>query len=326
MLKSLKEKIKSNFPALVSIYRNYRQKRSELNKYKSFAQIESEISRSYLKFYGRKLNWETPRAFTEKITVAKVYGASQIKTRLADKYLVREWVASKVGEKYLVPLLGVYDSFDEIDFDSLPEKFVMKCNHDCGSVKICDKSNLDIRALRKHYQFYLKRNFAWLAYELHYNNIKPKIIIEKYVDYMERSGIDYKFFCFSGKPYFCRILTADHRMNFYDMDWKLQPFTWEEFGFYDSGEMPRPEHFEEMKELSVELSKNFDQVRVDLYLAGEKIYFGEMTFTTMGGYGKCTPDEWDFKLGDLWEFDNTLRSKILSSFKSPLEYLASYHE
>ena len=298
------------FPSLRQFYVL---RRAEGRSRKSFPQIEREVSRAYSSNFSRSLNWDNPQAYTEKMCVSKVYAASEIKTRLTDKILVRDWVRERIGEQHLIPLLGVYDSFDEIDFDALPDQFVIKCNHDCGSVTVVkDKNSLDLSKLRKLYRFYLRRNFAWVSYELHYKDIKPRILIERYMSYVETAGTDYKFFCFDGKPYFCRIL-IDHRMSFYDMDWKLQPFTWKAYGFYDK-EVPCPDRFGEMKELAAELSCGFDQVRVDLYLAGDNIYFGEMTFTTMAGMNVCNPDEWDFRLGSFWNFDTSIRARKLAEF------------
>ena len=319
MFRKLKRFIGDNFPAIRTAYRGIKQllitdsmrlKIFERRSMKSLPEIEHDVSRTYREIFGRPLNWENPQSYTEKLNVSKVYMPTPEKTRLADKYSVREWVACKIGSEHLVPLLGVYDSFDAIDFDSLPSQFVMKCNHDSGSVTVVkDKSSLNISRLRKLYDFYMKRNFAWASYELHYKDIKPRIIIEQYMSYIESAGTDYKFFCFDGKPYYCRIL-INHRINFYDMDWKLQPFTWGSYGLYD-GDVPCPKHFDRMKELAAELSQGFDHVRVDFYLVGDDIYFGEMTFTSMAGTDVITPDEWDFKLGSLWNFDNGIRAGVL---------------
>ena len=319
MFWKLKRFIRNNFPEAASLYRDIKRvfitdaalmKRQDSNSRKTLPEIEREVSRIYRKIFGRPINWDTPQSYTEKLNVSKVYMPTPEKTRLADKYSVREWVASKIGSQHLIPLIGVYDSFDAIDFDSLPSQFVMKCNHDSGSVTVVkDKSRLNIPRLRKRYDFYMKRNFAWTAYELHYRDIEPRIVIEQYMSYVESAGTDYKFFCFDGKPYYCRIL-INHRINFYDMDWKLQPFTWGSYGLYD-GDVPRPKHFDKMKELAAELSEGFDHVRVDFYLVGDDIYFGEMTFTSMGGTDVITPDEWDFRLGSLWNFDNSIRRRVL---------------
>ena len=287
----------------------------------TYAQIESEISKTYENIFNRKLNWDNPQAYTEKMQVAKVYMPTPEKTRLADKYLAREWIREKVGEQYLIPLYGVYDSFDEIDFDSLPDKFVIKCNHDSGSIILVnDKNKINIPELKKKYDLHMSKNFAWWYLEMHYKNIKPRIVIEKFME--EAYSNDYRFFCFDGKPYYCAIDFHDEmhhisERNFYDMDWKLQPFR-VHYSAHNA-EVPRPENFDEMKRIAVELCKDFGHIRIDLYSIGGKVYCGEMTFTHAGGTQRFYPDEWDFKVGALWTFDNSIRKKILSEHSSPLK-------
>ena len=285
----------------------------------TYAQIEAEISKLYQEIFKRKLNWDNPQAYTEKMQVAKVYMPTPEKTRLADKYLVREWIREKIGDQYLIPLYGAYDSFDEIDFNSLPDKFVIKCNHDSGSVTLVnDKSKINIPELKKKYDALIKRNFAWFGWEMHYRDIKPKILIEKFMD--EAAINDYRFFCFDGTPYYCAIdfHNEQHKIserNFYNMNWELQPFG---LGYpTHNAEVHRPENFDEMKRIAEELCKGFEHVRVDLYLIDKKIYFGEMTFTNGNGFEKIIPDEYNYKLGALWPFDNSLRQKILTQHSRP---------
>lgn len=284
----------------------------------SYAQIEAEISESYENIFNRKLNWDTPQAYTEKMQVAKVYMPTPEKTRLADKYLVRKWIREKVGEQYLIPLYGVYDSFDEIDFNSLPDKFVIKCNHDSGSVTlVSDKSKINIPELKKKYDILIKRNFAWLGWEMHYLNIKPKILIE---EFKKKAINNYEFLCFDGKPCICWVdfdHLKDRRRNVYDLNWNILPFNISCCQNYPT-KINCPDKFAEMKEIASTLSQGFNMVRVDFYLVDEKIYFEEMTFTSGNGFSLITPDEYDYKLGALWPFDNSVRKKILSEHSSPL--------
>ena len=275
----------------------------------NYDQIESFTDKVYFKMFNRHVNWDDPKSYNEKIQVSKIYNPTELKTRLADKYLVREWVKNKIGEKYLIPLIGVYDSFEEIDFKNLPDQFVIKCNHDSGSVILCkDKNKFNINSARKKINHALKNNFAWLWFEMHYKNIPPKIIIEKY---MGDNINDYKFLCFDGKPYSCRIdidrFNKNHSRSVYNMDWKLLPWM---KGNYKTSECPKPENFDELKNLVIELCKDIDQIRVDVYVIDKKIYFGEMTFTNGSGLEEFYPDEWDFKIGELWKFDNTIRQKV----------------
>ena len=283
----------------------------------SYTEIESAISTQYEKMFGRTLNWDNPQTYNEKIHVSKVYMPTPLKTRLADKYLVRDWICEKIGDEYLIPLLGVYDSFDEIDFDSLPDKFVIKCNHDSGSVTlISDKSKLDMRQLKRRYDLYMKLNFAWMGWEMQYRDIKPKILIEQY---MGDAINDYKFMCFNGELYYCWVdfdRFTNHKRNFYDLQWNLQPFNQYHYGNY-TGEVKVPPKFEEMKQAASKLCKGFEHVRVDLYLIGEKIYFGEITFTNGNGFEKINPYEWAYKLGSLWPFDNEARKRVLAQRSRP---------
>jgi len=295
--------------------------RKALARYKrhshmNYAEIEAQLGAEYERVFGRKLNWDNPQTYNEKINVSKVYMPTPEKTRLTDKYLVREWIREKIGDEYLIPLLGVYASFDEIDFASLPDKFVMKCNHDSGSVTlVSDKSTIDMKALGRKYDFHMRTNYAWTGFEMHYRDIKPRIIIEQY---MGDANNDYKFLCFDARPYYCWVdfdRFTKHTRNFYSLDWERQPFS---LLYSNNPKDPeRPSRFDEMKKIAERLCEEFAQVRVDLYFISGKIYFGEMTFTSEDGFGKLTPDEWDYKLGALWQFDNTVRRKVLAEHSKP---------
>lgn len=287
----------------------------------SYAEIESAVGSQYREIFGRTLNWDSPQTYNEKIHVSKVYMPDPIKTRLADKYLVREWITERIGNEYLIPLLGVYDSFDEIDFDALPDSFVIKCNHDSGSVTLVnDKSKINRALLKRKFDFYMKRNYAWPAWEMLYRDIPPKIIIEQYL-----SGTmnEYKFYCFDGKPYYCFTTFGrrgiDLSISFYDMDWRLQTFTRPDHTAHTEL-APRPAKYDELKAVASKLCEGFGHVRVDLYLVNDKIYNGEMTFSTCGGFGRLNPDEWDYKFGELWPFDSTARAKVLAKFTRPADY------
>ncbi len=259
--------------------------------------------RSYRKYTGRKLDFGAPESFSQKICVSKLYNATPEKTCLTDKLQVREWVAEKIGAEYLIPLYGAgYNSFKEIDFDALPRKFVIKCNHDSGStILIEDKQNVDLRQLRRQYDFYMRRNFAYVSFELHYKDIKPKILVEMDVSEDGRAARDYKFLCFHGRPYYCWVDTdrfGNHKRITYDMDWTVQPFV--QYTYPQAEPEPCPQNFEKMKKIVTTLCQGFDQVRVDLYNVRNKIYFGEMTFTDGSGYEAIFPEEWDIALGELW--------------------------
>lgn len=197
---SIKKILKKIVPETLIVKRNQMRTLLEIEKHKKMSLEEKKmvISGAYKKSTGNSLNWNNPKRYTEKLNVSKLLCATAEKTKLADKYLVREWVASIIGEEHLIPLLGVYDNFDQINFDKLPEKFVIKCNHDSGSVTLCDKSvGIDKKLLKLKYDYYLKRNLSDINFEMHYKNIKPRIIIEKY---MGSNINDYKFICMGGSP------------------------------------------------------------------------------------------------------------------------------
>lgn len=282
----------------------------DLKRRKTYIGAEKKISKLYKKKNGKEINWLHPKTYTEKVSFSKLYCFSKLKSDLTDKYKVRNWIKNKIGETYLIPLLGVYNSFDEIDFSLLPNEFVIKCNHDSGSITIINnKENINIKELKAKYDYYIKRNFASYGYEMHYNEIIPKIIIEKH---MGDNINDYKFLCFNGKPYYCWVdldRFINHKRNFYDLKWNLQPFNQAKYGNTNQP-LKCPKRFNEMVEVAEKLSKGFDQVRIDLYDIDERIYFGEMTFTNGNGMQEITPEEWDIKLGSLWNLDTSNRDKL----------------
>lgn len=263
----------------------------------------------YKRAIGRKLDWNNLNAYTEKMQWAKFYDTTPIKTTLSDKYLVREWVAEKIGAEYLIPLLGVWDRFSEIDFDALPDRFVLKTNHGSGSVIIVkDKSRFDKVDAGKRFDDWINVDYAYATgYELQYSGIKRKIIAEKYVETELGELQDYKFLCFDGKPYFCWVdlgRFGKHTRNVYDLDWKLQP--WNQYTYGNSATpIPKPKNFEKMIEIATVLCQGFSHVRVDLYNIEGKIYFGEMTFTNGCGFDRIIPDKYDFMLGELWKIRTT---------------------
>lgn len=268
------------------------------------------LKKWYLEQSGRELDLKHPKRLTEKIQWLKLYDSTEVKTRLADKLLVRDWVAEKIGEEYLIPLYGAWDSFDEIDFERLPDSFVLKCNHGCAMNEIVkDKNTIDKKLLKKKVDRWMKTDFAFTAgsFELHYHDIPRKIIAEKYMkDERTEDLQDYKFFCFHGKPMYCQVIgsrTTNETIDFFDMDWNHMPF----IGLVKNGStetnstevIPKPQSFELMKKSAEILSEEFSFVRVDFYEINGEMYFGEMTFTPGSGSGSFRPDQVDFELGEL---------------------------
>jgi hypothetical protein len=268
---------------------------------------------------GYKLNLKNPKTFNEKIQWLKLYGNLEKYTDLVDKYEVRKYIAKTIGEEYLIPLIGVWDRFEDIDFEKLPEQFVLKCNHDSGSVIICkDKSSFDIRKARNKLNECLKQNFYYPSREPQYKNIKPRIICEKYM--VDESGIelkDYKFFCFSGEP---KIIQVDfnrftnHKRNLYDVKWNYIPVS---LGCptEPNTAIDKPSNLQEMLDLAKKMSENIPHVRVDFYLIQDKIYFGELTFAHGGGYEKFEPEQFDFEMGSWLELPKKPEPKPLELLK-----------
>lgn len=256
---------------------------------------------------GKELNLENPLTFNEKLQWLKLYDRNPLYTKLVDKYEVKKYVASIIGEEYVIPTLGVYDKFDDIDFDVLPSKFVIKCTHDSGSVMICkDKSTFDITQAKKYFDKKLNYNYYYNSREWPYKYVKPRIIIEEYiVRGGEISGQflppeDYKFFCFNGDAKLSFIVmdrfTKNMTVTFFDRDWRKLPFS-RKYKSYD-GDISKPKHHDLMVDLSEKLSKNIPFVRVDFFDVGDRVYFGELTFYPGSGFEPFDPYEYDKILGD----------------------------
>ena len=225
-------------------------------------------------------------------------------TTMVDKYAAKEFVANLIGEEYIIPTLGVWDSFDEIDFDALPNQFVLKCTHDSGGLVICrDKRTLDITSARNKIEHFLKRNFYRVHREWPYKNVKPRIIAEQYMEDTETAELrDYKFFCFNGEAKAMFIATErqkegeEVKFDYFDMDFNHLPIRQR----HPNAKVPpqKPYCFDEMRALAEKLSIGFPEVRIDFYEVNRKIYFGEFTFFHFGGIVPFEPEEWDLKFGE----------------------------
>lgn len=275
------------------------------------------ISIKYRSVFGRKPDLVSPKTFNEKLQWLKLHDRKPIYTKLVDKYEVKKYVASTVGEEYVIPTLGVWKRFDDIDFDALPDQFVLKCTHDSGGIVICrDKSEFNLDAARKKIDKCLKRNYYWRGREWPYKGVQPRIIAEPYMEDCEaepedggkapraiRGLTDYKFYCFHGKPEFLYISRglenhATASISFLTMEWAFAPFRRSDYRAFDS--LPeKPKGFEEMVRLCKALSKESAFVRVDLYQIGGRVYFSELTFSPCSGLMPFEPKEWDRRLGDL---------------------------
>lgn len=256
---------------------------------------------------GKKLNLKNPQTFNEKIQWLKLYDFKPEYTRLVDKYLVREYIKEKIGEKYLVPLIGVYDKFDDIDFNSLPDRFVIKCNHDSGGIVVCrNKEQLDIESARKKINWCMKRNYYKTSREKPYRDVIPKIIIEEYLD----DGIhivprDYKIYCFNGEPKYIVIFKDRYNKSVaksetvYDIDWNRLDCSLDAHFKINRELDEKPECLDELLSITRKLAKGFPQVRIDFYIIENKIYFGEITLSTASGMTKTIPESLDAEIGKL---------------------------
>lgn len=250
----------------------------------------------------KRLNLKNPRTYNEKLQWLKLYDRKPIYTIMADKYRVREYVAKKIGEEYLIPLIGIYDNFDEINFNKLPSQFVLKCTHDSGSIVICkEKTKFDFQNAKKKISKHLSKSYYYLSREWVYKNIKHKIICEKYmVDESERELKDYKFFCFHGEPKIIQVdfnRFEDHKRNFYDLKWNFVDLSLQ-YPNDPKKVISKPKKLDKMIRIASKLSEGINHVRVDLYMIKNDIYFGELTFYPEAGFGKFEPEIYDTIFGN----------------------------
>ncbi len=262
------------------------------------------LSLMYRRHFGKKLDLKNPKTFNEKLQWLKLNNRKDIYTTMVDKYAAKDYVANIIGKDYIIPTIGVYDDFDDINFNKLPNQFIIKCTHDSGGLVICkDKTKLNIKTAKKKINKSLKRNFYCFGREWPYKNVKPRILIEEYMEDSKTSELrDYKFFCFNGKVEFFKIdfdRTTDHHANYYDKNGKLTDLGEVVCPPDHTRRIELPKKLNEMIRKAEILSKNIPFLRVDFYEVDQKIYFGEMTFYPAAGFGKFTNEEWNLKLGNM---------------------------
>ena len=255
---------------------------------------------------GKKLDLTSPKTYTEKLQWLKLYDRKPVYTTMVDKYAAKQYIASIVGEEYVIPTLGVWEDFDSIDFNTLPDKFVLKCTHDSGGLVMCtNKALLDIDNARSKIEKSLKTNFYWVGREWPYKNVKPQIIAEKYMTSEDEECLtDYKFFCFNGEPriiYVSKDKSANPTTDFFDDNGHILPIRMRD---PNSDNPPKlPKQFDDMKRIARKLSKGMRHLRVDFYIVDEKIYVGELTFYHNGGFSEVKPEEWNYKMGSMISID-----------------------
>ncbi len=271
--------------------------------------------RSYLKIafkarMGKSLNLANPLSYNEKLQWLKLYNRQPIYTNMVDKYEVKPIVAELIGNDYIIPTLGVWERFEDIDFSKLPKRFVLKCTHDSGGlVVVKDKSKLDIDSAKNKISKCMSHSFYWGMREWPYKDVKPRIIAEQYMEDKKTGELrDYKFFCFDGQVKALFIATdrmkknEETKFDFFDENFNHLPFT---NGHPNAAILPKkPICFDEMKFLAAKLSKGIPHVRVDFYEVDGKVYFGEMTFFHWSGFTPFVPEEWDYKFGEWIKLPN----------------------
>ena len=260
------------------------------------------IRRKFKATMGYDLNLDYPKTYNEKLQWLKLYDRKPEYTMMVDKYRVREYIAKTIGEEYLIPLLGVWEDPENIDFDALPDQFVLKCNHNSGlGMCICkDKSKLDIKKVKQDLRRGLRQDYYLTGREWPYRDVPRRIIAEKYM--VDESGSelkDYKVVCFDGESKMIQLHQGrfeNHTQDFYDTNWKR--FDIEQGYPYSKAPMERPGFLNQMLALSEQLSNGIPQLRVDWYYTGEQLYFGELTFFDGSGFEMFNPKEWDYIFGE----------------------------
>lgn len=273
-----------------------------------FLSDEQYVKLFYRFRMGEKLDLQNPITYSEKLQWIKLYDHNPMYTTLVDKYRVKQYVGDIIGTDYVIPLLGVWDSVDEIDWDKLPNQFVLKVNHDSGSSVICrDKNTLNITEAKKRLNKAYRKNYYYESREWPYKYVKPKVFAEAYMEDEYGELRDYKFFCFDGEVKAMFIATDRSKgsgicFDFFDADFNHLPFIQ---GHPNAKKHPdKPKGFEEMKKIASLLSKGIPEVRIDFYDVNGRIYFGEFTFFHFGGTEKFHPKEWDYTFGNWIKLPN----------------------
>lgn len=281
-----------------------------LQKFPFLSTARNFLKRDFKLKMGKPLNLDNPQTFNEKIQWLKLYYHNPLLTTLVDKVKVKKFVGDKIGAQYIIPTLGVWSDFADINFEELPSKFVLKTNHDYGGVVICnDRAKFDLSLAREKLNWHLKRNFYYVSREWAYKNVEPRILAEEYLGSLASDDVkDYKFYCFNGEPHILLISSGRQqgrdkmKWSFYDMNFNLLDITKSKRVI--DNEASKPVNFAKMIQLATTLSQGFPFVRVDFYNIEGQIYFGELTFYPAAGYGKFEPEEWDEKLGSFIDLTN----------------------
>lgn len=250
---------------------------------------------------GKRLDLEHPQTFNEKLQWLKLYDHNPLYHQLVDKYEVKQFIADRIGQKYIIPTLGIWHSVEEIAFDQLPEQFVLKCTHDSGSVIICkDKKTFDIEAAKRKLSFHLKKSTYWFGREWPYKGLIPRIIAEPYLEDDTGGLVDYKVLCFAGEPKLIEVhagrMSDNHTQDFYTTDWVRTDIV-QTCEPMSADVIPAPEQLELMLSLSKKLAQGFIHIRVDWYIVSGQLLFGELTFYDGSGFAEFVDEKWDMEIG-----------------------------
>lgn len=271
------------------------------NLFERVAPDKLYISVLFKRRLGYRMDWKNPRSFNQKLQWMKLYDRNPAYSELADKVRVRDYVRERIGEQFLIPVLGIYENAEQIDFDSLPNRFVLKCNHGAKYNIICkDKNKFDINKARYQLNAWLQEEFWRKKREYHYKSIVSKIICEQYMEDSVTGGLnDYKVFMIHGEPIMIQVdmdRFGNHTRNVYDAEWNLIDV---EISYPKSEAIiPKPMVFDDMVSCAKKLAADFKEVRVDFYLINGRLYFGEMTFFSGAGFSRYNPREFEFELGE----------------------------
>ena len=280
---------------------------SFLKKYGKYLPDSLYLCWQYRLLMGRNLDLNNPKTFTEKIQWLKIHNRKPLMTTMVDKYAVKELVTERIGSKYIIPTLGVWNTLEDIDWDSLPNKFVLKTTHGGGGtgvVVVKDKTKLKRDETLEQLRWSFQREGYVANREWPYKNVPKRIIAEELIELSDKSDLtDYKIFCFNGKPKYIQVIqdrNTCETIDFYDTDWNHQNFVGlNPIAGNSTRPVTRPKNLDEMLWVAEELAKGQDFVRIDLYQTDKGVLFGEITFFPASGIGKFTPDEWNLKLGNL---------------------------
>ena len=283
-----------------------------LHRFASIIPDKMYLRFKYYVIVGQSIDIEKPISFSEKLQWLKIHDKRPIYTKLVDKYAVKDYVSELIGHEFVIPTYGVWDKFENITFEDLPDQFVLKTTHGGGNfgVYICkDKNQLDIRLLKKKMEGAIKQKAYLRNKEWPYKGVKPRFIAEKYLDDATSTDlIDYKFYCFNGNPKYCQVIrdrNTKETIDFYNMKWEIQDFVGLN-PYATNGQLPVPPpiNLELMRNICIKLSKNIPFVRVDLYEVNGSVYFGELTFYPASGFGQFYPHEYNTILGNMITLPN----------------------